>query len=45
MKVGAKFSPLRTILLVSDVGRRQRNADFAFKSALSIAFMGAPSMA
>ena len=30
MKVGARFSPLRTILFVSDVGRRQRNADFAF---------------
>src|ERR1051326_4145337 len=45
MKVGARFSPLRTILLVSDVGRRQRKADFAFKRAVSIAFIGAPSMA
>src|SRR6202521_2255944 len=45
MKVGAKFSPLRTILLVSEVARRQRKADFAFKSAVSIAFIGAPSMA
>src|ERR1700730_10413273 len=45
MKVGAKFSPLRTILLVSEVGRRQRKADFAFNGAVSIAFIGAPSMA
>src|ERR1700704_5684606 len=45
MKVGAKFSPLRTILLVSDVGRRQRNADFAFSRAVSIEFAAAPSMA
>src|SRR5438552_5866142 len=45
MKVGAKFSPLRTILFVSDVGRRQRNADFAFNSAVSMAFIAAPSMA
>src|SRR6266446_6879956 len=45
MKVGARFSPLRTILLVSEVGRRQRKADFAFNSAVSIAFIGAPSMA
>src|SRR4029450_9202926 len=45
MKVGARFSPLRTILLVSDVGRRQRNADFAFSSAVSMALVGAPSMA
>src|SRR6266404_2044912 len=45
MKVGAKFSPFRTILLVSEVGRRQRKADFAFNSAVSIAFIGAPSMA
>src|SRR5512141_3433460 len=45
MKVGARFSPVRTILLVSDVGRRQRNADFAFSRAVSIAFIGAPSMA
>src|SRR5439155_24751441 len=43
--VGAKFSPVRTILLVSEVGRRQRKADFAFNSAVSIAFIGAPSMA
>src|SRR6202049_5055268 len=45
MKVGAKFSPLRTILLVSEVGRRQRKADLAFNSAVSLAFAGAPSMA
>src|SRR5229473_3324616 len=45
MNVGAKFSPLRTILLVSEVGRRQRKADFAFNSAVSIAFIAAPSMA
>src|SRR5689334_24105974 len=45
MKVGAKFSPVRTILLVSEVGRRQRKADFAFSKAVSIAFIGAPSMA
>src|SRR5438093_11146603 len=45
MKVGAKFSPLRTILLVSDVGRRQRKADFAFNNAVSMAFIGAPSIA
>src|SRR5215468_2683829 len=45
MNVGAKFSPLRTILLVSEVGRRQRKADFAFNSAVSMAFIGAPSMA
>src|SRR6266568_7451108 len=45
MKVGAKFSPLRTILFVSDVGRRQRKADFAFNNAVSMAFIGAPSMA
>src|SRR6266700_3851719 len=45
MKVGAKFSPLRTSLLVSDVGRRQRKADFAFNNAVSMAFIGAPSMA
>src|SRR5436190_2664579 len=45
MKVGARFSPLRTILFVSDVGRRQRKADFAFNSAVSMAFIGAPSMA
>src|SRR5215471_8156072 len=45
IKVGARFSPVRTILFVSDVGRRQRKADFAFNSAVSIAFMGAPSMA
>src|SRR5213593_4713928 len=45
MNVGARFSPLRTILFVSEVGRRQRKADFAFKSAVSMAFIGAPSMA
>src|SRR5438128_7626687 len=45
MKVDARFSPLRTILLVSEVGRRQRKADFAFNSAVSMAFIGAPSMA
>ena len=45
MKVGARFSPLRTILLVSDVARRHRNADLAFNSAVSMAFAAAPSMA
>src|SRR5688572_904312 len=45
MKVGARFSPLRTSLLVSDVGRRQRSADLALSSAVSIAFAAAPSMA
>src|SRR5215813_118414 len=45
MNVGAKFSPLRTILFVSEVGRRQRKADFAFNNAVSIAFIGAPSIA
>ena len=45
MKVGARFSPLRTILFVSEVARRHRKADFAFRSAVSIAFMGAPSIA
>src|SRR5215471_7045461 len=45
MNVGARFSPLLTILLVSDVGRRHRKADFAFNSAVSMAFIGAPSMA
>src|SRR5579871_3394962 len=45
MKVGARFSPVRTILLVSDVGRRQRSADLAFSRAVSIAFAAAPSMA
>src|SRR5215831_16981478 len=45
MNVGAKFSPLRTILFVSEVGRRQRKADFAFNNAVSIAFAGAPSIA
>ena len=45
MKVGARFSPLRTILLVSEVARRQRKADFAFNSAVSMALAGAPSMA
>jgi len=28
-EVGARFSPLRTILLVSEVGRRQRRRDLA----------------
>src|SRR6185436_2252449 len=45
MNVGARFSPLRTILLVSDVGRRQRNADFALRSAVSMALAAAPSIA
>src|SRR5262249_26516506 len=45
MNVGARFSPVRTILFVSEVGRLQRKADFAFNSAVSIAFIGAPSMA
>ena len=45
MNVGARFSPLRTILLVSDVGRRQRNADFALSSAVSMALAAAPSIA
>src|SRR5258706_11456952 len=45
MKVGARFSPLRTILLVSDVARRQRKADLAFNGAVSMALLGAPSMA
>ena len=45
MNVGARFSPLRTILFVSDVGRRHRNADLAFSRAVSMAFAAAPSMA
>src|SRR6058998_4161095 len=45
MNVGARFSPLRTILFVSDVGRRQRNADLALSKAVSMAFAAAPSMA
>src|SRR5467141_292716 len=45
IKVGARFSPFRTILFVSEVGRRQRRADFAFNSAVSIALAAAPSMA
>src|ERR1700739_945244 len=45
MNVGARFSPLRTILLVSEVARRQRSADLAFSNAVSIAFIAAPSMA
>src|SRR5262249_47252288 len=45
MKVGARFSPLFTSLFVSEVARRHRNADLAFNSAVSIAFIGAPSMA
>lgn len=38
-------SPLRTTLLVSEIGRRQRKADFAFNGAVSMKFIGAPSMA
>src|SRR4249920_303077 len=45
MNVGARFSPLRTIRLVSEVGRRQRSADFALSSAVSMALAGAPSIA
>src|SRR5215203_2152178 len=45
MNVGARFSPLRTSLLVSEVGRRQRSADRALRRAVSIAFAAAPSMA
>ncbi len=45
MKVGARFSPLRTSLLVSDVALRQRSADLALSSAVSMAFAAAPSMA
>src|SRR5262245_40169981 len=45
MKVGARFSPLRTNLLVSDVGRRHRNADFALRIAVSMALGAAPSIA
>src|SRR5947199_9628256 len=45
MNVGARFSPLRTILFVSDVGRRHRNADLAFSRAVSMALAAAPSMA
>ena len=45
MKVGARFSPLRTILLVSEVGRRQRRADFALSRAVSMPFGATPSMA
>src|SRR5580704_13700140 len=45
MKVGARFWPLRTILFVSDVARRQRSADFAFSRAVSMALAAAPSMA
>src|SRR3954465_3854799 len=45
MKVGARFSPVLTILFVSEVGRRHRNADFAFNRAVSMAFAAAPSMA
>jgi hypothetical protein len=33
MKVGAKFWPERTIWLISEAGRRQRSADFAFSRA------------
>src|SRR6516164_4612638 len=45
MKVGARFWPVRTILFISEVGRRQRSADFAFSSAVSMALAAAPSMA
>src|SRR5215467_687033 len=45
MKVGARFCPLRTILFISEVGRRQRSADFAFSSAVSMELAAAPSMA
>src|SRR5258708_21111260 len=45
MKVGARFWPLRTILFISEVGRRQRSADFAFSSAVSMELAAAPSMA
>jgi len=45
MKVGAKFSPFRTILLVLRGGAPPTQGDFAFNSAVSIAFIGAPSMA
>src|SRR5215471_14340803 len=45
MKVGARFWPERTILFISEVGRRQRSADFAFSSAVSIELAAAPSMA
>jgi hypothetical protein len=42
MKVGAKFWRLRTTLFISEVGRRQRSADFDFRSAVSIALAAAP---
>src|SRR5687767_11084128 len=45
MKVGARFSPLRTSLFVSDVARRHRSADLALSSAVSMALAGAPSIA
>jgi hypothetical protein len=45
MKVGTRFWPLRTILFISEVGRRQRSADFAFSSAVSMELAAAPSMA
>ena len=45
MNAGARFSPVRTMRLVSDVARRQRSADFAFRSAVSIPFIATPSMA
>src|ERR1700758_5319551 len=45
MNVGARFSPLRTLWLVSEVGRRQRRADFAFSRAVSMALAEAPCMA
>src|SRR3984893_15806203 len=45
MKVGAKFSPLRTILLVSAVGGRQGGADLAFNSGGSLASIVSTAMA
>jgi hypothetical protein len=45
MNAGARFSPVRTMRFVSEVARRQRSADFAFRSAVSIPFIATPSMA
>src|SRR2546430_17282838 len=45
MNVGARFWPLRTILFISEVGRRQRSADLAFSRAVSMELAPAPSMA
>jgi hypothetical protein len=45
MKVGTRFWPLRTILFISEVGRRHGSADFAFSSAVSMELAAAPSMA